>query len=330
MKFLKAAIIFILLLSLAAFSGCKKEETPSDYEREILSRITDGIGIETRLPAFSRDLCIIDPEVHYDEERILAKYAGLFNETEHEVVYAKNASARIYPASMTKTMTALLTVENCPDLSVMVPVTEEALSGLAENSSLAGLSAGESMSVQDLLAGLLIPSGNDAANVLAIHVGGSIEGFVEMMNRRAVELGMLNTHFANANGLHDRNHYTSVYDLYLLMRQFTAHRELTELASSKEATGAALLPDGSYEMRAWRSTNSISLGYTALPEGVTLLAAKTGYTVSAGRCLVLAVSGPDKNLYIAVIANAASHDALYEQTVDLLSMITEGTHGEGD
>ena len=313
--------LFLLLAAFLMLSGCRTDQPGSDYEREILQKITDDLSAEDRLPAFTEDLCVIDPDADYDETLIAAQFAGLFNETTKEVLYAKNASGRIYPASMTKTMTALLTVENCPDLSEMVTVTEEMVAGLKEGSSLAGLSPGDSYSVSDLLAGLLIPSGNDAANVLAYHVGGSIEGFVQMMNERAKELGMLNTHYVNAHGLHDKNHYTTVYDLYLLMRQFLLHRELTEFASAKDATGAAKKPDGSYEVKSWRSANSISLGYTELPKGLTLLAAKTGYTVSAGRCLVIAVHAQDGSDYIAVIAKAESHDALYEQTVKLLSEI---------
>ncbi len=318
MKQIKFFFACLLIFSFCMLS-CGKEEPVSDYEREILGKITEGIGAKTRLPSFSRDLCVLDPEIRYDEELILSKYAGLFNETSKEVLYAKNAADRIYPASMTKVMTALLVAENCPDLTVMVPVTAEALESVREGSSLAGLVEGEKYSVSDLLAALLVPSGNDAANVLAVFIDGSIEAFVERMNSRAKELGMLNTHFVNANGLHDKNHYTSVYDLYLLMRTFITHRELAELASSRDATGAALQPDGSYIIRSWRSTNSICLGYTALPEGVSLTAAKTGYTVSAGRCLVIAVRSADGSDCIGVIAGAASHDALYEQIVKLLA-----------
>ncbi len=318
----KIRTIAVLLVSALLFlSSCRSGELKSDYERDVLQKITENPDSENRLSPFSGDLCVIDPDQPYDESLIPALYAGLFNETEKEVLYAKNAFERIYPASMTKTMTALLVAENCPDLSVMVTVTEEMTEGLKTGSSLAGLQPGDSYSLSDLLSGLLIPSGNDAANVLAFHVGGSIEGFVKMMNERAKELGMLNTHFVNAHGLHDRNHYTSVYDLYLLMRQFITHPELTEAASARDATAAAKKPDGSYEVRTWKSANSISLGYTELPEGLTLLAAKTGYTVSAGRCLVIAVRGPDKSDYIAVIAKAESHDALYAQTVTLLSEI---------
>ena len=321
---MKAALRFLTILLLSAvlpLSSCRSASPPSDYERNILQNLTRDDGTENRLPAFSEDLCVIDPEQTFDEQLIPALYAGLFNESTKEVLYAKNAYERIYPASMTKTMTALLAVENCPDLSEMVTITEEMVAGLSTGSSLAGLQPGESYSVSDLLSGLLIPSGNDAANALAFHIGGSIEGFVEMMNLRARELGMLHTHFVNAHGLHDRNHYTSVYDLYLLMRQFIRHPELTEAASAREFSASAKKPDGTYEMKNWRSANSISLGYTELPEGVTLLAAKTGYTVSAGRCLVIAVKGPDKSDYIAVVAKAESHDALYAQVVTLLSEI---------
>ncbi|MBR6323099.1 MAG: D-alanyl-D-alanine carboxypeptidase, partial [Lachnospiraceae bacterium] len=136
-------------------------------------------------------------------------------------------------------------------------------------------------------------------------------------------IGATGSHFTNPTGLHDEDHYTTVYDLYLLMRQFARNRMLCEIASSKDGSGAALQPDGSYVVKKWRSTNSILLGYTEVPETVTVLAAKTGYTVSAGRCLLMAVRGADGDVYIVVIANAASHDILYQEMVTLLNMIAE-------
>ena len=127
MRRIKPAFAILLCLVLTALPACEKEEPVSEYELEVLSDLTKEAGIETRLPGFSRDLCIVDPEDSYDETLIPSKYAGLFNETAKEVVYAKNTASKIYPASMTKTMTALLTVENCADLSAEVTVTEERL-----------------------------------------------------------------------------------------------------------------------------------------------------------------------------------------------------------
>ena len=304
-------------------SGCSREETVSSYERDILGKITEDIGEEGRLPGFSEDICVIDGAKHFDETRILANYAGLFNETDHKVLYQKGATEKLYPASMTKMMTALLVAEHCEDLTEMVTVTEEALQNLPENSSIAGLQAGERYTVSDLLYALLVPSGNDAANVLAIHVSGSVEAFVALMNERAKELGMLGTHFVNPNGLHDKNHYTTVYDLYLLMRAFVQYPKLCDAASSKEASGAALQPDGSYALRTWRSTNSFLLGYVEMSEDLSLRAAKTGYTQQAGRCMAVYVNDSEGKDYFAVIGSAASYDVLYQEVNNLLSIISE-------
>ena len=117
------------------------------------------------------------------------------------VLYEKNADEKRYPASTTKIMTALLTLEHVDDLDKLVEVTEEDFKGVEADSSKAGFKVGEQVPVIDLLYGLLLPSGNEAANTLARYVGGSVGDFVQMMNKRAQELGCKNTHFVNPNGL---------------------------------------------------------------------------------------------------------------------------------
>ena len=116
-------------------------------------------------------------------------------------------------------MTALLVLENVDGLDALVEVTEEDFKGVEADTSQAGFMVGEQIPVIDLLYGLMLPSGNEAANTLARYVGGSVDEFVQMMNDRAEELGCKNTHFANPNGLHDDNHYTTARDLYTITRQ---------------------------------------------------------------------------------------------------------------
>ena len=137
------------------------------------------------------------------------------------VVYEKNADQRQYPASTTKIMTFIITAENVSNWDeTLVTITQNALEGLDPDSTVMGLSEhiGEQVSVRDLLYGLMLPSGNDAALALAEHVGGSISAFAEKMNAKAAELGCTGTHFANPHGLFDADHYSTARDMALIAK----------------------------------------------------------------------------------------------------------------
>lgn len=133
------------------------------------------------------------------------------------ILYEKNAHQRQYPASITKIMTALLTVENA-NLSDVVTFSENAVYGIEPGSSHIGIDVGEQLTVEQSLYGLMLASANEVAMGLAEHVAGSVEAFVDMMNRRAAELGCKDTHFVNPHGLHDENHYTTAYDMALIAK----------------------------------------------------------------------------------------------------------------
>ena len=137
------------------------------------------------------------------------------------VVYEKNADETVYPASTTKIMTFIVVVENVPDIdNTSIEITSESLSTLDPESSVMGLEShiGESFSVRDLLYGLMLPSGNDAALVLADYVGQGIDGFVDLMNRKAAQLGCANTHFTSPHGLHDSQHYTTAREMAVITK----------------------------------------------------------------------------------------------------------------
>ena len=148
---------------------------------------------------------------------VAAKAALLIDLNTNRVVYEQDADERVYPASLTKIMTCLIALEN-GNLSDVVTVSESALADLDEDSSVAGLVVGEQMTLENLLYCMMVVSGNDACNVIAEHVAGSVTDFVRMMNQRAYELGCTNTHFNNPHGLHDESHYTTARDLAIRAR----------------------------------------------------------------------------------------------------------------
>ena len=153
------------------------------------------------------------PDEWPDAPEITSEAAILVDIDTDTILYAKNATSSMYPASTTKLMTAYLTLSNT-SLDDIVTFSKNSIYSLPSGSSHIGMHIGESLSVRDCLYGLLLPSANEVATALAEHVSGSVSSFVELMNSTAVSLGCVNTNFANANGLQDPNHMTCAYDLY--------------------------------------------------------------------------------------------------------------------
>ena len=156
------------------------------------------------------------PDEWPDAPEITSEAAILVDIDTDTILYAKNATSSMYPASTTKLMTAYLTLSNT-SLDDIVTFSKNSIYSLPSGSSHIGMHIGESLSVRDCLYGLLLPSANEVATALAEHVSGSVSSFVELMNSTAVSLGCVNTNFANANGLQDPNHMTCAYDLYRIM-----------------------------------------------------------------------------------------------------------------
>ena len=221
-------------------------------------------------------------------------------------VYAKNEHKQMYPASLTKIMTTLLVLEavDSGKLTLETPITASASAfhGLPDDASSADIVPGETMTVSDLLYCVMVVSANEACNILAEAVAGTVPAFVDMMNAKAAALGLENTQFANANGLHDERHYTTAWDLYLITREAMKHPNFMLFAD----TGDIILkptnmhPDKrylhstNYLISVWRSTGYIN----KYAHGV-----KTGHTEAAGHCLVSTASKGGLN-FISVVLGA--------------------------
>ncbi len=228
-----------------------------------------------------------------------------------KVFYEKNAHDKMYPASTTKILTALMVLENCQmdDVAVVSP-TAAAL--VDEGLSNAGLLAGEEQSVYTLLQALLIPSANEAAYALAEHVSGSIEAFAELSNSRAKELGCENLHFINPNGLHDDNHYCSAYDLYLIARECQKYDVFNEIVKTKSFTVPASNVYAKND-RTFDNTNELLANgsyYCPYCTGI-----KTGHTTPAGECLVASASKDNINL-VSVVLGGSVTDAGNDRFLD--------------
>lgn len=231
--------------------------------------------------------------------------AVLMDATFGQVLYDHAAYEQAYPASMTKVMTALLTLEAIQNSTTtedtMVTVSEYASQKQFADESTANLVAGEQISVKDLLYCIMLPSANDAAKALAEHLGGNVDSFVASMNQRAKELGCQNTNFVNPNGLHDPNHYSCAYDIALIFRQAMQHELFLQIIATDDYTMAATNLSG--ERYFYNTNGLISNLYYSGYVYEKCIGGKTGSTEQAGRCLV-AAGRSGNNLLISVIMGA--------------------------
>jgi D-alanyl-D-alanine carboxypeptidase (penicillin-binding protein 5/6) len=260
---------------------------------------------------FASDLCVTDgTDIGTGEtDSQVAEAAGLFNLTTEEITYSQNIFGKMYPASTTKILTAYIIIRDC-NLSDMVTVSENAVDQ-PDDSSVCNLKAGDVISVKNLLYGLMLVSGNDAAIALAEFHSGSVDAFTEEMNRTAKELGATGSSFMNPNGLPDENHYTTVYDMYLIFKEAVQQSDFLSIIGTEEVTVNYLNKDGDAVEKTWTNTNRYISGKVDAPEGFTVLGGKTGTTNAAGYCLVLYSTNSNGDKIISIVFKADGRSNLY-------------------
>ena len=227
--------------------------------------------------------------------------------SDHIVLMQKNSEEKIYPASLTKMMTAIVAIENLPDLKEEIKLTNSTFQGLYKaDASMAGFQPGEQVKAIDLLYGVMLPSGAESCIGLADQIAGSEQDFVKIMNQKAADLGMDNTHFENATGLHDENHYTTVKDLSILLRYALQNDTFREIfTSSRHSTQPTNKHPGGIT---FYSTMFEDFNNQSIISG-EILGGKTGYTDEAGLCLA-SLAKVDEQEYILITADAkGDHDS---------------------
>jgi D-alanyl-D-alanine carboxypeptidase (penicillin-binding protein 5/6) len=238
-----------------------------------------------------------------DQYHVNAKAAILVDTAHGEILYEQNAHEKLYPASITKVMTALLVIEavESGELTLDQPITASSIVNdrMIAGASTQDIKAGEIMPLRDVLACALIPSANEACNILAETLSGSLTAFVERMNSRAAKLGCENTNFVNPHGLHDSNHYTTAWDIYLISNEAMKYPLFREMVTSKNYTVAAT---NMTKERTLHDTNALISNFNRtgyLYEYATGI--KTGYTPEAGYCLASAATKGDRSLIAVVL-----------------------------
>ncbi|MEY8516093.1 serine hydrolase [Lachnospiraceae bacterium 29-84] len=324
----KLAKALVILLSFTSIPGCGKTEPLEDAYSIYDSTKAYGLGTAAETGGepgtfFAEDLCVAGSEdvLSQNIQASLSEAAGLFNLKENTMEFGKNVHGQMYPASTTKILTAYVALKH-GDLSEIATVTEAELE-LEPNSSVCGLEVGDKISLEELLYGLIICSGNDAANVIADLVSGSAEGFVSLMNEEAKALGATNSHFANPHGLQDESHYTTVYDMYLITQAAVKNEKFVTLISTASHTANLTNASGEPVAKEWTNTNRYLTGESTAPEGVTVVGGKTGTTTDAGCCLVLYSKKAGDVPYISIVFKAETKETLYEEMSELLIEISK-------
>ena len=289
--FLRRKCLGVLLAALIAFFGATSAlaVTPEDYNRNMPQALEAG--------------------------HLYGQAALVMDADTGEILFEKNSSARMYPASTTKIMTLLLAIESGISLDTQIAIPQQA-SQVPSDSSLVPVLPGDEMTFRDLLYGMMINSGNDGANAVAVIVAGSLDNFVERMNTRAAELGCKDTHFVNAHGYHDDQHYSTAEDLALITREALRHDIICEIVSATR-----------YTMNVTRSGEHVTINLVTrnslLVEDQTFyyencIGVKSGYHSLAGQCFVGAAEQDGVRLISVTLKCAQSNEKWYD-TIRLLN-----------
>ena len=311
-----ALCICIIFITILTGCGSKAEEYMIQYETEHFnSDLYEG-------KLYAKDLCVTSEDVDLTgfEGDPSLHAAGLFDVKAHQVLYADRIHEQLFPASTTKILTAYVALKY-GKLSDVVTVSENATI-FEPDAQLCGLMAGDQLTLYDLLCGLLLYSGNDNAVAIAEHISGSTEAFTKLMNQEALALGATNSSFVNAHGLHSEQHYTTVYDLYLIFQAALQNETFRQIIGTKSYEADYFNRHGAAVSKVWKSTNRYLTGEENAPEGITIIGGKTGTTFDAGNCLVLCSESSDGKPYISIVLKSDGKDNLYFQMSELLKIIS--------
>lgn len=300
-KIIISFVIIIILMQNLLSIICKAND---DSEIVILNEQKDNTENEVKK---------ITPNI-YSESAILIEA------TTGKILYEKDIHARKYPASTTKILTAILAIENC-DLNEKAVASYEAIHSIKSGYSIANIQVGEEFTISELLDVLLLQSANEAANIIAEHISGSVSEFANLMNKKAKEIGCLNSNFVNANGAHDENHYSTAYDLAMIAKYCMQNQEFKSRVAKMECS----LPttDIYSEPRVFRNTNNLMIKdskyYYEYCTGI-----KTGFTTPAKNCLISSSNKYGFELISVILHAETTAEGLSARYLDTINLFEYG------
>lgn len=257
-------------------------------------------------------LLLCSTNICYAEELdIYSKSAILYNMDDDIILYEKNSEERTSIASLTKIMTCIVAIENIDNLDQKIILKSDVFTGLAEaGASVAGFRVGENVTFRDLLMGALLPSGADATRALALNISGSESEFVNLMNNKAIELGLKNTHFENTTGLESSNHYSTVKDISIILKYALKNQTFKDMYTTREYTTTS-------NLTFYSTLKKISNNYSF--DVSNILGSKTGYTDEAGLCMSSIANYNNVN-YLLVTAGADYRGNVPRQLLDAITI----------
>lgn len=319
--------LFVLLFIIVLLTGCSSSLTvtlpydTSTYHNQNKFSSSDVPNISL----FAKNLCVFPINQSLEKDSYLTADAlMLANLTDKKILYADNIYQSVYPASITKIVTAFVALKHSK-LSDIVTISYDASHITEAGASVCGFHEGDKISLEALLYAFLLQSGNDAGVAIAEHVAGNVDLFVEWMNEEVKKLGCVGTHFVNPHGLHDDNHYTTAYDMYLVFHELLSNKKYKEtfLSIIKEKSYTVNYENQSGEKieKTFINTNPYLTGAGKAPENITVIGGKTGTTSKAGSCLILYDKDKKGKEYISFIFHANNASDLILQMNHLLEKI---------
>lgn len=313
-------VCIAILLSTLSGCGPKTFAFPYDPNTSISAYSFDAVNSEVVAHPFAERLCVAPTDLNLTAADLSqASAAALFDITHHETLYAKSVNRTMHPASLTKTMTAYLALKYGQLDDVLT--ASENVKIKESGAQLCGFEPGDKLTLEQVLHGLLIYSGNDAGVMIAEYLSGSVEEFAKLMNEEALKLSATNTNFTNPHGLTEDQHYTTVYDMYLIFQAAMQFDKFREIIHTAEYSTSYTDAQGQEQKITFATTNAYLAGVRTAPQNISVIGGKTGTTKAAGNCLILLSNNAAGESYISVVMQTEDREILYDQMTSLLKLI---------
>jgi D-alanyl-D-alanine carboxypeptidase len=318
----RKSFLILLIIVIMVIGGCGQSSDTYLLYRDTATPISYDNGIlMSESDLFASDLAVIPLEESSTEEGLITSEAALLIDTAtNEKIYSDNLYEKRYPASITKLFTALVVLKKGA-LTDSVTISQAAANIPDPGAKKCGFEEGDIISLEALLNSMLIYSGNDAAIAIADHLGGTEEQFVKLMNEEAKRIGAVHSNFINSHGLHDENHYTTAYDIYLVFHELIGFDTFRNIIQKSSYTADYIDGDGNEKQKIFETTNLYFVGLEEKPEKFEILGGKSGTTYKAGDCLVLLARDAAGHEYISLLLKASGKELLYDEMGILFSLI---------